>query len=408
MTTRQAITQYQNLLLQSQTFSNAAWSKTNSSITSAAITAPDGTLTGSALVEDGTNGTHLTLQSITLANIGIYTASIYVQAGTRTWCAWQLGGNAVYFNLSGAGTIGQVNGTPYSYSITQLGSWYRLTISYQNTSINAATQVDLYGASANGGASYQGVNGQTAVYCWGAQTVQASSPGFYQVTTSSAVNTGTLRNASTGRSNIAQGQNLWSYSQDFTQAGSWTTSNLSVSPNLIAAPDGTLTGTGLLASSTASTQKLVGQTEPVNTDQQITASLYVKAGAVSWTSMYLEAGDEFVFFNLTGAGFINGTVNQTVILSANSSATILNVGNGWYRISITKVRIFFTGTIGYCILSNANGGNVYAASDTTTPQTYIWGAQYVYGKTPGIYTKTTASAINTGGIRIPSSGRKAA
>ena len=74
-----------NLVLQSQTIDNASWTKTNSSITANATTAPDNTLTADKLVENGTAGVfHLAVQDATVVVGFAYTFSVYAKAAERT------------------------------------------------------------------------------------------------------------------------------------------------------------------------------------------------------------------------------------------------------------------------------------------------------------------------------------
>jgi hypothetical protein len=73
-----------NLMLRSEEFDNAAWTKTRSSITSNTIVTPDGTLTGDKLVEDTTaSNTHQVSQSVSLT-AGTHTYSIFAKAGERS------------------------------------------------------------------------------------------------------------------------------------------------------------------------------------------------------------------------------------------------------------------------------------------------------------------------------------
>jgi hypothetical protein len=48
----------ENLLLQSQTFDNAYWTKTNITVTANSTTAPDGTTTAESILETATTGQH--------------------------------------------------------------------------------------------------------------------------------------------------------------------------------------------------------------------------------------------------------------------------------------------------------------------------------------------------------------
>ena len=55
-----------NLLLRSQEFDDASWLKTNANVTANLTTAPDGTLTADALIENTANGFHRILKNTSL------------------------------------------------------------------------------------------------------------------------------------------------------------------------------------------------------------------------------------------------------------------------------------------------------------------------------------------------------
>ncbi len=74
-----------NLLLQSQTFSNAAWTNTNSSVTSG-VTAPDTTTTAFKLVENATGSVqHYTQQTVAKPTASLpYVFSFYIKSVERS------------------------------------------------------------------------------------------------------------------------------------------------------------------------------------------------------------------------------------------------------------------------------------------------------------------------------------
>lgn len=103
-----------NRLLQSQTLATGPWAGNgHSSATNAAVTAPDGTLTGCTLQDDATNNTHYWNQSITITAGEWIAASCYLKAGTRSKVLWDIvdpgttTGVSVQVNLAN-GTLGSV------------------------------------------------------------------------------------------------------------------------------------------------------------------------------------------------------------------------------------------------------------------------------------------------------------
>lgn len=147
-----------NLLTYSQAFDNAAWTKTEATISADATTAPDGTTTADKAVWTTANSTHLLVQGVTSA---ANTFSIYAKASGETVISLWVAGAAVgaSFNLSN-GTIGF--STVTSSSIEDVGSgWYRCTV-YDTT---VTTAVYIYGRT---GGAFVG-NETDGVFLWGAQ-----------------------------------------------------------------------------------------------------------------------------------------------------------------------------------------------------------------------------------------------
>lgn len=181
-----------NLLLRSEEFDNASWSKTGSSVTANTTTAPDDTSTTDKLVEDTSTGGHLLSQSVAgLADSTTFTASIFCKAVERNWVALTLVDkagtlNRVWFNVS-TGTQGATNGTVSAFSaILFANGWYRLSVSASTATGGGTPQVRLSMGSADNTASYAG-NGTSGVFVWGAQLEAGAFPTSYIPTTSATV-----------------------------------------------------------------------------------------------------------------------------------------------------------------------------------------------------------------------------
>src|SRR6185436_6754063 len=120
-----------NLLLQSQTFDNASWSKEQSTVTANATTAPDGTLTADKLIEDSSTGAHDVGQVYT-AITGV--VSVYAKAAERSFVMfYDYGsGNGDAFNLSTGVVLAAPGGGVSSTggaTIQSVGNgWYRCSM----------------------------------------------------------------------------------------------------------------------------------------------------------------------------------------------------------------------------------------------------------------------------------------
>ena len=126
-----------NLCLQSQTFDNATWAKTNCTVSADAIAAPDGTTTADAIVLDAGTLAKFVAQSIAgpSGTSSIVTMSVYAKAGTHSFLQIANAGNNTYFanfDLS-AGTVGTV-GSGTTATITSANNgWYRCSVYFNGS-----------------------------------------------------------------------------------------------------------------------------------------------------------------------------------------------------------------------------------------------------------------------------------
>jgi hypothetical protein len=182
------------LLLRSEEFDNAYWLKSNATITSNTVIAPDGTLTGDKLVENTANATHFIYSGSQAFVSGTsYTLSVYAKKGERQYLVLQLPSAAfpsssnATFDLDSA-TFNLGAGSPTA-SITDVGNGvYRCSITKTATSSASSNGAFIYvtnSASATINA-YTG-DGYSGIYIWGAQVEAGAFPTSYIPTVASQV-----------------------------------------------------------------------------------------------------------------------------------------------------------------------------------------------------------------------------
>jgi hypothetical protein len=175
-----------NLFTYSEQFDNAAWTKSNSTVTANAATSPDGTATADALIETTATGTHVTYQVFTFVAATAYTYSAYVKANGRTKFDFaSLSG----FSPGASFDLTAVTATPLGVTsaatITAVGNgWYRCTAT--RTSAGGSDQAQIRLVDAAGASTYTG-DGTSGLFIYGAQLEAGAFATSYIPTVASQV-----------------------------------------------------------------------------------------------------------------------------------------------------------------------------------------------------------------------------
>lgn len=388
-----------NQVTYSEQFDNAAWTKTNSTITANATTAPDGTLTADkhipnngATIGVGASETRV-FQNATAIIGANYVYSMYAKAGEFDRIQFALIATPTVtatFSLT-LGTV--ISGSGSNISITPVGDgWYRC--SFTTTSgVNGALAVRWSASSSTVSVG----DGTSGIFVWGSQfeaVTYQTVPSTYVQTVASAYygprfDYNPFSLTPLGLLIEEQRANLALRSEEFDNAG-WVKDNATITANTATAPSGTTTADKLIADNgvdlTSIANGAVRQTINYTAEATLTFSVFAKEAEFDRIQLFFSEG--------TGTGnraqveysLVDGSVVSAAAIVGtftNPSSTATPVGNGWYRFTLT----FTTG-------SGASGRARLAVRDsgTTTGDgtsgILIWGAQAEAGAFATSYIPT--------------------
>jgi hypothetical protein len=391
-----------NLLVRSEEFDNASWTKAGllafgSGSTANAIAAPNGSIAADLITEDTSTGQHRVYQTVSgTVNANAYTMSVYLKAKERT--RFYIGivdspgfsrqGNAV-FNLSNGTVVSASTGlngaTGGVASIQDVGNdWYRCSYTLVLGGANTAVFCDLNIVSTGSTISYLG-DGTSGIYLWGAQlevgsavTPYIQSPSVFTSRASSGTyvgGNGLIQTAVT---------NLLLRSEEFQTT--WAATRASVTANSIVAPDGSLTADKITEDTTATATHLLAQTGTLISivGSRYTYSVYAKADGRNWIVLSPGSTWGYAWFDISA-----GAVGTVIDGGGATTASITNVGNGWYRCVVSATAVDARGL--QVLLANAN--NVVTYTGNGTSGIYLWGAQLEQASTVGEYIPTTSTML---------------
>jgi hypothetical protein len=186
---------------------------------------------------------------------------------------------------------------------------------------------------------------------------------------------GVLRSATT---------NLLLRSEEF--GTTWVPVRSSVSADAIIAPNGTLTADKIVENNEPGTH-LISQSGTLISivGARYTYSVYAKADGRDWLIISPGGTWGYAWFNISG-----GTLGTVVDGGGATTASITNVGNGWYRCVVSATAVDARGL--QFLLSNTNNAVTYTGDGTSG--LYLWGAQLEIGSVATAYIPTT-STVNS-------------
>jgi hypothetical protein len=398
-----------NMVLRSQEFDHASWTKGGAGTATAASVvanfgeAPDGTITADLVKLRLNGGTSVADYSIVTQSVGVVIGRQYVAS---VWLRTTDGTSKIIALEAVGGSGGNITVTP---------TWQRFSSPWTATLATGALVFLIHGSRGNA----DSVN----LLAWGAQYEEGVLATRYIATTTAAVTAAPaywpaigdgfepvydpapgaqlfLADAIGARtlSPAPRTNNLLRSEELGTSP--WSTSNCSMETNETTAPDGTETADKIVEDS-ATAEHRIGQDFTVGSNQSVVYSCYLKAG--ERTKGYLFIADKAGGYPGVRYNLVTGVVETQ---NGGALGTIESIGGGWYRCIMsassgsgavqTRVRI---ATV------NAAGAVTYAGDGISG--IYAWGAQIEYpaiGIAATSYIKTTSAAVTVTDYTLGANG----
>lgn len=380
-----------NLLQYSEQFENVAWTKSNGTITTNAILAPNGTLTADSFTKTSAINTvsQVGSSSTVFANIGVHTLSVYIKPNI---------GNEVLLRLDNSGNTANSSFNFTTKTFTNSGAniisssfvelpngWFRLSIVGNVTTLGwTVTPCNLFSNPLG-----------DSMFIWGAQLVEGSSALEYFPTTDrqnvpridySLGGCPTLLMEPQRTNGVTESARMYNW-------GTFTALGATSPTNVIATgfQDPTGQSSACLVTGTNGSTGSFGIFQLLSTTYTtgtvLTVSVYAKRG----TNDFLYLSQANISFTGTGFAYFNLATGTT----PTAGAQIVNVGNGWYRCIMPPVTL--TANTG----ASYNVGHYIAPSETNMiwstnylgKSMYFYGAQVEAGSYPTSYIPTTTASM---------------
>jgi len=359
----------ENLLTQSNNFSDSDWSKTGIA-----------SVTGGEVGYDGSNDAYLITASASTTNHYLRQSGA-VQSGVQTYSVYAKGNgydvqlratgvggttNWVSFNLI-SGSVGTSGAGIIESKMTSLGNgWYRCSTSFNDS---GSPFIGIYmvedADTAGSGPSYTG-DGVSGIFLQNAQVESSLVATDYLNSTSVTAKAGVLvdmprinydANGENGALLLEPSrQQLIQYSEYF---GGWDLSNSTITNNATTSPEG-VDNASLYTSSNATNYVKDIITAANGT---YTLSAFFKRDATDNVQMNLSdgvTGEIRYVFNLADE---TSTLTKSGGTISGYSADFENYGNGWYRLHITATT------------NSGTAITAYFETDNETGSFYVFGAQ---------------------------------
>ena len=348
-----------NLLTYSNTFSDAAWTKSSMSVASGA-TDPFGTAFAWTLTATGPGALLYQLQSLAGPN-----AIPYI------WMRRKTGSGIIYLRNANNVSIDVTAQVSASWSLVYVaptaalgGNLFLIGLA------TSGDEIEVYSAG------YSAVTYEATPRA--EDTISTGAAAYYRPRIDYDPNTLAVKGLLIEEART----NAFTQSSDLTQSV-WDKPSVTITAASGTAPDGT--NTAFLQ-----TRSVGGQFYQTRyTTATRVASVYAKAGTVNYVSIAAYIGAGSAYFNLS-----NGTVAGQNNGTSTVSASILAVGNGWYRCSLVFSTSVAALEFHFEAQDGTNTTSLAPWSIGGSGTVLLWGPQLEEGATfPTSYIPTAASSV---------------
>ena len=364
-----------NLLKYSEDFTGSDWSSSLSgdgsvSVISNTTLSPNNDMTADTITVNATGlGIAAVVQSLSSTIGNPYSVSAYFKAARP-----QDVGKTILIRGAASGTY---------VNVVLSDNWLKSNSTQQASS--SSFTLDITHRPSQGSTS-----GEIQFYIWGAQVTESAKVLPYVKTLDVAV-TKTFAETLRTEYDAVTGENLGAliegastnmafWSEEFSP--NWSRTDSTIVLNQTTAPDNTVSADLIYPNASGANKQVYRAVTgvPITT---YTSSFYVKSAGISWVMLPAASASNGVWFDL-----INGVIGTE---TAGTSGSMLNIGNGWFRCSVTSDA---TTTVAYSYLRMVDSDGVTTVTANGTSGVYIWGAQLEALPFASSYIRTEGAAVS--------------
>ena len=390
-----------NLLQYSNILTNPVWTNTNTTITSGQVSPTQPNNEGWLINKTATGVDGYFYNSFNLNSLSVHSYSYYILKDNNEtrfpefFLRLNTGQVEQYVQINtktGALAVRVASaGCTQSITSTADNLWWRLILT--NPAPTAFTADNRHGVRPAAGTvlGVYNLNATGSVITYGAQVEEGSTATEY-LPTVTRLNFPRLDYTNSSCPSLLvepQRTNLFIRSEELDNV-IWSKTNTTVTANATTSPSGILNADKLVED-TANSQHYINQSF-LNSNSLFTYSIYAKKGERDFLSInaFATIPNNFTYVPTAYFDLNNGTTGTV----SNCIASIVNVGNGWYRCIVQCTSVFPQTSLNvsfYNYIANTINNTTYLGNGTSG--IYLWGAQIEAGAYPTSYIPTVAASV---------------